>query len=178
MSSCLDEFDKLDGYNVSSPHMTTSAANGGAGHPCPGRRRWMGIAARAPAERMATLLQACGTLPGYARLRGPEEGLVMVRGRAGGEGAAFNLGEMTVTRCTVRTDNGRVGHAYVAGRDERRAELAAFVDALMQDERLAAAVETHVVTPLETEQVDARAERSRKAAATQVQFFAMQTMRT
>ena len=36
---------------------------------------------------------------------------------AGGGGAAFNLGEMTVTRCTVRTETGFVGHAYVAGRE-------------------------------------------------------------
>ena len=57
----------------------------------------------------------------------------MVRGRAGGGGAPFNLGEMTATRCTVRTDGGFVGHAYVAGRDERLAELAALVDALLQD---------------------------------------------
>ncbi len=57
----------------------------------------------------------------------------MVRGRTGGGGAAFNLGEMTVTRCTVRTDAGFVGHAYVAGRDERQAEMAALADALLQD---------------------------------------------
>ncbi len=66
-------------------------------------------------------------------LRGPEAGLVMVRGRTGGGGAPFNLGEMTTTRCTVRTDAGFVGHAYVAGRDERLAEVAALADALLQD---------------------------------------------
>ena len=58
-------------------------------------------------------------------MRGPETGLVMVRGRAGGSGSPFNLGEMTVTRCTVRLESGAAGHAYIAGRDERRAELAA-----------------------------------------------------
>jgi alpha-D-ribose 1-methylphosphonate 5-triphosphate synthase subunit PhnG len=85
---------------------------------------------------------------------------------------------MTVTRCTVRTDSGHVGHAYVAGRDETRAELAALLDALMQDETRAPQVEAAVITPLEAEQAAARAERSRKAAATRVQFFAMQTMRS
>ena len=69
----------------------------------------------------------------YRVLRGPEAGLVMVRGRAGGGGAPFNLGEMTATRCTVRTEAGFVGHAYVAGRNERQAELAALADALLQD---------------------------------------------
>src|ERR1700719_2279950 len=102
-------------------------------HPCPARRRWMAVLARAEADRLRTLLGACATLPAHTVLRGPEGGLVMVRGRAGGGGAAFNLGEMTVTRCTVRTDAGFVGHAYVAGRDERQAEMAALADALLQD---------------------------------------------
>ena len=66
--------------------------------------------------------EGCGALPDYTVIRGPEGGLVMVRGRAGGGGSAFNLGEMTVTRCTVRTETGFVGHAYIAGRDEQRAD--------------------------------------------------------
>ena len=40
-------------------------------------------------------------LPDYVALRAPETGLVMVRGRIGGTGAPFNVGEMTVTRCSV-----------------------------------------------------------------------------
>ena len=104
-----------------------------ADHPDPPRRRWMSVLARAPAERIDALLAGCGALPNHTILRGPEGGLVMVRGRAGGGGAAFNLGEMTVTRCTVRTSTGLIGHAYVAGRDSRQAERAALVDALMQD---------------------------------------------
>ncbi|OYV35629.1 MAG: phosphonate C-P lyase system protein PhnG [Rhodospirillales bacterium 20-64-7] len=138
----------------------------------------MAIVARAPAARMQSLLSQCGSLPQYSRLRGPEAGLAMVRGRAGGGGAPFNLGEMTVTRCAVRTEAGHVGHAYVAGRDEARAELAALVDALMQDADRAPQIECTVIAPLEAEQAAQRAERSRKAAATRVQFFAMQTMRT
>lgn len=155
--------------------MTTSSP---ADHPHPDRRRWMGILARAPATRISTLLARCGSLPAYTRLRGPEAGLVMVQGRAGGGGAPFNLGEMTVTRCTVRTESAHVGHAYVAGRDEARAELAALVDALMQDAGRAAQVEQAVIAPLEVEQAAQRVARDVKAAATRVQFFAMQTMRT
>jgi alpha-D-ribose 1-methylphosphonate 5-triphosphate synthase subunit PhnG len=111
-------------------------------------------------------------------LRGPEGGLVMVRGRAGGGGAAFNLGEMTVTRCTVRTDTGYVGHAYIAGRNEECAELAALGDALMQDPDRTHELERCVIQPLACDQQARRDERARKAAATRVQFFAMQTMRT
>jgi alpha-D-ribose 1-methylphosphonate 5-triphosphate synthase subunit PhnG len=147
-------------------------------HPDPARRRWMAVLARAKAERIAGLLGDCGDLPPHTIIRGPEGGLVMVRGRAGGGGSAFNLGEMTLTRCTVRTKTGFVGHAYVAGREERRAELAALVDALMQDQNRAADIEARVIGPLERQQMERRVERASNAAATRVQFFAMQTMRT
>jgi alpha-D-ribose 1-methylphosphonate 5-triphosphate synthase subunit PhnG len=138
----------------------------------------MAVLARAPAERMEALLNEAGGTPDYTVLRGPEGGLVMVRGRAGGGGAPFNLGEMTVTRCTVRLRSGLVGHAYVAGREPRRAEIAALVDALMQDPEQAETLEARMIAPLEASQAARRAERAGKAAATRVQFFAMQTMRT
>src|SRR5487761_2763482 len=96
------------------------------------RRHWMAVLARARAADLDAALADCAPLPDYTRLRGPEAGLVMVRGRIGGGGSAFNAGEMTVTRCSVRMADGMVGHAYVAGRDERRAELAALCDALLQ----------------------------------------------
>ncbi len=149
-----------------------------ADHPCPGRRRWMAVLARAKAERLRTLLGECGRLPNYTVVRGPDCGLVMVRGRAGGGGAAFNLGEMTVTRCTVRSAGGFVGHAYVAGREDERALLAAWGDALMQDPDWADAIDRGVIVPLARDQEARREARAGKAAATKVQFFAMQTMRT
>jgi len=147
-------------------------------HPFPARRRWMSILARAGADDIAGLLHGCREVPPHTILRGPDCGLVMVRGRAGGGGSAFNLGEMTVTRCTVRTETGFVGHAYVAGREERRAELAALVDALMQDRDRTAEVEARVIVPLEKQQLQRKAGRTSRAAATRVEFFAMQTMRT
>jgi alpha-D-ribose 1-methylphosphonate 5-triphosphate synthase subunit PhnG len=70
-------------------------------------------------------------------LRRPETGLMMVQGRAGGTGERFNLGEITVTRCTLRlgdaAGNTPVGVAYVLGRSHRHAQLAATADALLQD---------------------------------------------
>jgi alpha-D-ribose 1-methylphosphonate 5-triphosphate synthase subunit PhnG len=142
------------------------------------RQRWMSILARARSDELQALLGECGAIPSHTMVRGPEGGLVMVRARAGGGGAAFNLGEMTITRCTVLTETGFVGHAYVTGRDERCAELAALGDALMQDPDLADTIECRVGAPLERQQIEGRAARSRKAAATRVEFFAMQTMRT
>src|SRR4028118_337616 len=97
------------------------------------RRRWMGVLARASAPEIVAHLRDAPPLPAHTRLRGPETGLVMARGRQGGDGAPFNLGEMTVTRCTVGLGSAAVGHAYGAGRDARKAELAAVLDAALQD---------------------------------------------
>lgn len=142
------------------------------------RQAWMAVLARAEEAAMADRLAAWGAPPSYTRLRGPEAGLVMVRGRAGGGGAPFNLGEMTVTRCSVRLADGTVGHAYVAGREERRAELAAVIDAMMQDPDKADTLRTQVIEPLEAIQRRRRTDQAEKAAATRVQFFSMRTMRT
>jgi alpha-D-ribose 1-methylphosphonate 5-triphosphate synthase subunit PhnG len=147
-------------------------------HPDPERRHWMAVLARADSAAIADCLEAWGTPPGFTRLRGPESGLVMVRGRTGGNGAPFNLGEMTVTRCSVRTGDGLVGHAYVAGRDDRQAELAALVDALMQDPARRESLRESVIAPLESVQAGRREALAAKAAATKVQFFAMRTMRS
>ncbi len=127
---------------------------------------------------MDTLLARCPELPGFTVLRGPQSGLVMLRGRAGGGGGPFNLGEMTVTRCTVRVPGGEVGHAYVAGRDPARAELAARLDAALQDPARHDAIEAAVVTPLERAQAARRMADAERAAATRVQFFTMATMRS
>jgi alpha-D-ribose 1-methylphosphonate 5-triphosphate synthase subunit PhnG len=141
------------------------------------RRRWMGVLARASAAEIERCLASLPPQPAHTRLRGPETGLVMVRGRAGGDGAPFNLGEMTVTRCAVRLPDGRVGHAYVAGRDARQAELAALVDALLLDDAARPAVAAAVIEPLAAAQAAHREAEARRAAATRVQFFTMTQMR-
>ena len=141
------------------------------------RKRWMAVLARASAAQIEACLGDAPALPPHAILRGPEMGLAMVRGRAGGSGAAFNLGEMTVARCTVRNEDGRVGHAYVAGRDLRHAELAAAIDAVMQDPARREALERAVIAKLAAAQDAARADTAARAAATRVEFFTMANMR-
>jgi alpha-D-ribose 1-methylphosphonate 5-triphosphate synthase subunit PhnG len=141
------------------------------------RQRWMAVLAKASACAIQARLDAAPPLPPHTRLRGPETGLVMLRGRAGGDGAAFNLSEMTVTRCAVTLEGGAVGHAYVAGRDRQQAELAAVLDAALQDEAQRPALLSAVIEPLAAAQAEARAAESRKAAATRVQFFTMANMR-
>ena len=136
----------------------------------------MAVLARAEADALAAASD--GLLPEYQVLRGPEAGLIMLRGRAGATGTTFNLGEATTVRCTVRSADGHVGHAYCLGRDLRRAELAAAIDAALQDPGRRDALQARVIAPLAAAQAQARAQTARRAAATQVQFFTMATMRT
>ncbi|WP_092959960.1 phosphonate C-P lyase system protein PhnG [Falsiroseomonas stagni] len=141
------------------------------------RQRWMSVLARAAAEDIVRHLADLPPLPAHRRLRGPETGLVMVRGRAGGDGAPFNLGEMTVTRCSVRMEDGTIGHAHAAGRDQAQAEIAAVLDALMQQDAWRPRLEALVIAPLEAAQAERRAATARRAAATKVEFFTMTQMR-
>jgi alpha-D-ribose 1-methylphosphonate 5-triphosphate synthase subunit PhnG len=136
----------------------------------------MAVLARASAQELTDGLAALPALPEAEVLRAPETGLVMVRGRAGGDGDAFNLGEMTVTRCAMRL-GAHIGHAYIAGRDHAKARLAALLDAALQDAALHDALMRAVIEPLAAAQQATRAAEARKAAATRVDFFTMATMR-
>ena len=141
------------------------------------RAGWMGLLARARPAELAALLDQAPALPDYTRLRGPETGLVMLRGRAGGGGAPFNLGEMTVTRASVRDAEGRLGHATVAGRDDAHALAAARLDAALQDPARHGALTTTILEPLAESEAQRRAGLARRAAATRVDFFALTTQR-
>lgn len=136
------------------------------------RQAWMSLLSKAPADRLAALWKDSGHSPDHQYLRAPEVGAVMVRGRAGAKGAPFNLGEMTVTRCSVRLASGADGHAYVQGRDKQKATQAALIDALMQTDQ-AGSVHHAIIAKLETEMQTRKATRAAKAAATKVDFFTM-----
>jgi alpha-D-ribose 1-methylphosphonate 5-triphosphate synthase subunit PhnG len=136
------------------------------------RKAAMATLAAAPALRLVELWQQAG-LPETAQpVRGPETGLVTVRGRTGGGGDPFNIGEATVTRATVRLE-GRVGHAYALGTDHQKARLSAIADALWQAPERRAAIETQILVPLRAERGDADARRRAETAATKVDFFTM-----
>lgn len=128
------------------------------------------LSAAAP-ERLETLWKGLGVTPEYRLVRGPETGLVMIRGRAGGGGQPFNLGEATVTRATVRLASGEVGHSYALGRDSEKAVRAALLDALWQREP--ARIETDVLTPLRGNRAAEDTKMRAETAATRVNFFTL-----
>ncbi|WFU20423.1 phosphonate C-P lyase system protein PhnG [Bradyrhizobium sp. CB3481] len=120
------------------------------------------------AERLGAI-----DVPAHQLLREPESGLVMVRGRIGGDGAPFNLGEATVSRAAVRLASGEVGFGYTLGRDLEKARMIALCDALVQSPEFADAVEASVLAPLRTAMHARRGRRSAEAAATRVDFYTM-----
>jgi len=135
------------------------------------RKRALDVLAAAPAKALAERWAAFGDQPQHQRIRGPETGLVMIRGRAGGGGAPFNLGEATVSRASVRIVTGEVGHGYCLGRDLEKAEAIAVIDALRQ--RDAGRVDNEIIAPLEALAAEGDAKKRDETAATRVDFFTM-----
>ena len=135
------------------------------------RKAALDILAAAPAAALAALWHDWAEKPKHFKVRGPEIGLVMVRGRAGGGGAPFNLGEATVSRASVRLASGEIGHGYCLGRDLAKAEIIAVIDALWQRDPVG--VETQILEPLRALAKIAEDKVRGEAAATKVDFFTM-----
>jgi alpha-D-ribose 1-methylphosphonate 5-triphosphate synthase subunit PhnG len=136
------------------------------------RQAAMAVLAHAEAGEIAARLRNFA-LPPHQDLRAPENGLVMLRGRVGGDGAPFNLGEATVSRAAVRLASGEVGFGYTLGRDGEKARLIALCDALVQSRDFGASVERDIIAPLREQLAMRRKQAAAKTAATKVDFYTM-----
>jgi alpha-D-ribose 1-methylphosphonate 5-triphosphate synthase subunit PhnG len=136
------------------------------------RKSAMAVLAHSDAAEISGRLDAIA-LPAYENLREPENGLVMVRGRIGGDGAPFNLGEATVSRAAVRLSTGEVGFGYTLGRDRRKAQMIALCDAMVQSDQFAPSVEAYVIAPLRAAIVAKQNRQAAETAATRVDFYTL-----
>ena len=136
------------------------------------RQAAMAVLAHAHAAEIAEHLNAIA-LPAHENLREPEQGLVMVRGRIGGDGAPFNVGEATVSRAAARLATGEVGFGYTLGRDQRKAQMIALCDAMIQRADHAETVEAQVLTPLRARLFSKRNRSAAETAATRVDFYTL-----
>jgi alpha-D-ribose 1-methylphosphonate 5-triphosphate synthase subunit PhnG len=136
------------------------------------RKAAMAVLAHSDAAAIADCLDAVA-LPTHENLREPENGLVMVRGRIGGDGAPFNLGEATISRAAVRLATGEVGFGYTLGRDQQKAWMIALCDALIQSADHAETVEAQVLAPLRAAMISERNRGASETAATRVDFYTM-----
>jgi alpha-D-ribose 1-methylphosphonate 5-triphosphate synthase subunit PhnG len=137
------------------------------------RSELMRACAEATEGEMEIALATFGDLADAEDIRPPQTGLVMLRGRTGGDGPAFNIGEATVTRAAVRLAGGAMGFAYLLGRSLRRARLAAVLDALGQDEDHRVQLQRLLVRPVTARHDTERAARRAETAATRVDFFTL-----
>jgi alpha-D-ribose 1-methylphosphonate 5-triphosphate synthase subunit PhnG len=136
------------------------------------RKTAMAVLAHATAGEIADQLAPI-SLPAHENLREAENGLVMVRGRIGGDGAPFNLGEATVSRAAVRLASGEVGFGYTLGRDREKARMIALCDALVQSDEFADDVEARVIAPLRAAMLARHSRKAAEVAATRVDFYTM-----
>jgi alpha-D-ribose 1-methylphosphonate 5-triphosphate synthase subunit PhnG len=138
----------------------------------PARKRRMEALAGARRDELERFLSDHAGDVTVSPVRGPETGLVMVRGKIGGGGSAFNLGEVSVSRASVRLSTGEIGHGQLLGGDKAHARLAAILDALAQRAEFSAAVDGLVAT-IEARVADEDAALAAETAATRVDFFTL-----
>jgi alpha-D-ribose 1-methylphosphonate 5-triphosphate synthase subunit PhnG len=136
------------------------------------RKAAMAVLAHSDAAEISGRLAAI-SLPVHENLREPESGLVMMRGRIGGDGAPFNLGEATVSRAAVRLATGEVGFGYTLGRDGAKARMIALCDAMLQSDQFAETIETQVLAPLRAAMIAERNRKAAETAATRVDFYTL-----
>ncbi|MBY0611518.1 MAG: phosphonate C-P lyase system protein PhnG [Beijerinckiaceae bacterium] len=133
----------------------------------------MKLCADATTRELETGLAALGPAPQHQIVRAPEIGLVMLRGRMGGDGAPFNLGEATVTRAAIRLSSGEIGFSCVLGRDGEKARLAALIDALGQRDEFLEALDARLAAPIRERLAREGTVKIAQTAATRVNFFTL-----
>ncbi len=137
------------------------------------RRRWMAVLAEADSQDLQSFWDRRENKPHYAVMSGPETGLLMLQARVGGDGDRFYVGEVTVTRCSVSIAEGPQGTAMVLGRRPRHAEIAAVLDAELQDPRKREHLMTTFIEPLARRIQEAQRREAGRVAATRVEFLTM-----
>jgi len=138
-----------------------------------GRQRAAALLARATSDELNAAWDKLSEKPEVRPVRGPETGLVMVRGRIGGGGDPFNLGEATVTRATILLGSGTAGHAHALGTDKTKVRMAAIFDALWQEGPTQVFVETEILGRIEARIAEEDRRKAEETAATRVDFFTM-----
>jgi alpha-D-ribose 1-methylphosphonate 5-triphosphate synthase subunit PhnG len=137
------------------------------------RQHWMSVLAKAPVDELFGLSEDAIKEVSFEVIRAPEVGLTQVRARMGNKGERFNLGDMTLTRCVVRSSLDTLGYSYIAGRHKDHALRAAQLDALLQDPQMGEVIMDRVVRPIETLLLEAEAKKRRETDATRVDFFTL-----
>ena len=136
------------------------------------RKSWMSLLATSNQSDLLNLWEQKKIKVNYVWLRTPEKGSIMAQGRLGVTGDKFNIGEVTITRCSLKLNCGTIGHSYVQGRSKKKAEISALCDALMQT-KMSKEINKNIIIPLEKIKKDNKDKILSKAEATKVDFFTL-----
>lgn len=137
------------------------------------REHWMSVMAKSSGQQLIALTDSFIKEADFKTIRAPEIGLVQVRGRMGGTGSRFNLGDTTITRCVVQSSAGHYGYAFIRGRDKDHALCAAKLDALMQEHPLKGVIDIQVIEPLQRQLRERQKRKQSETERTQVKFFTL-----
>jgi alpha-D-ribose 1-methylphosphonate 5-triphosphate synthase subunit PhnG len=136
------------------------------------RKSWMSLLATSNQSDLLNLWEQKKIKVNYVWLRTPEIGSIMAQGRMGVTGDKFNIGEVTITRCSLKLNCGTIGHSYVQGRSKKKAEISALCDALMQT-KMSKEINKNIIIPLGKIKKDNKDKILSKAEATKVDFFTL-----
>ena len=136
------------------------------------RKQWLSSLATADENYLISLWDNLNMKIEYNWLREPEIGSIMVQGKAGATGDNFNVGEVTITRCSLNLDKKIQGHCYVQGRNKYKSKIAALCDALMQTEKKEI-IKRNIIDKLIKYKNNKRNEILSKTEATKVDFFTL-----
>ena len=136
------------------------------------RKSWMSLLATSNQSDLLNLWEQKKINIRYDWLRTPEIGSIMAQGRMGVTGDKFNIGEVTITRCSLKLNCGTIGHSYVQGRSKKKAEISALCDALMQT-KMSKEINKNIIIPLGKIKKDNKDKILSKAEATKVDFFTL-----
>jgi alpha-D-ribose 1-methylphosphonate 5-triphosphate synthase subunit PhnG len=137
------------------------------------RQNVMFICAHANLIELEAAVAELEPLAHVTDVRPPQFGLVMVRGRVGAVGNAFNVGEALVTRASVQLQNGMIGHSYLLGRARKKARLAAIIDALSQSPDAMILIQKSLIAPVSERLAREKAAQAEETASTKVDFFTL-----
>jgi alpha-D-ribose 1-methylphosphonate 5-triphosphate synthase subunit PhnG len=145
-------------------------------HPSPAKRSRaaiMGLLARSLPQELSQPLAAHWPGLEVRVFRAPETGLVMLRGRMGGDGAPFNTGEATMSRAVIELATGERGYGQLFGSNKAHAHDAAIVEALAQRPADGEKVEALILAPVARRLAEDKQRQRSETAATKVDFFTL-----
>ena len=134
------------------------------------RRDWLATLVRVPANEVIAASNEFDF--SMVVLKGPEVGLLMINGRIHSTGRPFHLGEVSLTKCVLKDDQGLLGYGHIIGRNKQQAKAIALFDlALQRNDSAEAALIRLNAWKEDVAEIDAM--ESETVEETRVDFFTM-----